>query len=333
MTEVDPYEIDYDTYDNESEVDYFEFSPNLEDLTSFAEEEDDYYSMDADPLGYDDIFSDMDFSDYSGKYKPNMRRAIRKVRNKRHSVRRRRRPVPVKRRRFEHDHPHKHPSSEHGKAHKDFEKVLVPSNRKVIIEGVNNFILDHSQKSDFVKNMGYYQGRKLKELVITFNNNSALDFDIELFNPSFPLDYLQSTSLNINDKVQIAGGGFVSYTDILFNMLANPARLYHAKFTLAGPNMINQINQPLILGNKSIEGKKKVSPFQMQLNIDIDQQQNNLIYFDVEQTLGRPFIPDGMDIITYKVLAGMTVTFGFYYSQVSLKKFFYKEAYCNKGLL
>ena len=71
----------------------------------------------------------------------------------------------------------------------------------------------------------------------------------------------------------------------------------------------------------------------MALNIDIDQQQNEIIYFDLEQTLDRPFIPDGMDIIQYKVLAGMTVTFGFYYSQVSLKKFFYKDAKDNRALM
>ena len=71
----------------------------------------------------------------------------------------------------------------------------------------------------------------------------------------------------------------------------------------------------------------------MQLNVDIDQNQSDMIYFNLPEKLNRPFIPDGMDTITYKVLAGMSVTFGFYYTQVSLKKFFYKDAYKSKGLL
>ena len=71
----------------------------------------------------------------------------------------------------------------------------------------------------------------------------------------------------------------------------------------------------------------------MQLNVDIDQNQNDMIYFDIPKTINRPFIPDGMDSIRYKVIAGSTITFGFYYQQVSLKKFFYKAAYKAKGLL
>jgi hypothetical protein len=49
-------------------------------------------------------------------------------------------------------------------------------------------------------------------------------------------------------------------------------------------------------------------------------------------TLGRAFIPDGMDVISYKVLAGNIVTFGFYYKQVSLKRFFFQEARDKKIL-
>jgi hypothetical protein len=39
-----------------------------------------------------------------------------------------------------------------------------------------------------------------------------------------------------------------------------------------------------------------------------------------------------MDVIQYKVLAGNQVIFGFYYKQVSLKRFFFKEAR-NKKIL
>jgi hypothetical protein len=50
------------------------------------------------------------------------------------------------------------------------------------------------------------------------------------------------------------------------------------------------------------------------------------------QTLGRAYIPDGMDVIQYKILAGNSVVFGFYYKQVSLKRFFYTEARDKKIL-
>jgi hypothetical protein len=46
--------------------------------------------------------------------------------------------------------------------------------------------------------------------------------------------------------------------------------------------------------------------------------------------LGRPFIPDGMDVIEYKILAGNSVTMCFFYKQVSLKKVFIEEARTSK---
>ena len=338
MSELDPH-TDYSFFDAEYESEYYEYSPSLEDLSSFASDEDQYDEYEdleeaVSGLGYnyEDMFSDIDFSDFSGKYRPNMRRAIRKSREKNPTSSKRPKNRPRRKKPLSKNIPVRSRAKMTAPRGKSTEKILVPDSRKVIIEGVNSFLLDNSVGAMATKNIGYYKGKKLKELVLTFNNNSAVDFEMELFNPSMPLDYLQSTSLNINDQVQVAGGNFVSYTDILYNMLANPARLYNAKFTLAGPSLLQQINQPLIISNKSISGKEKVVPFQMQLNIDIDQNQSDLIYFDLSETLNRPFIPDGMDIISYKVLAGMTVTFGFYYSQVSLKKFFYPEAKAAKGL-
>ena len=72
-------------------------------------------------------------------------------------------------------------------------------------------------------------------MILTFNNNSAVDFEVQVFNPSMPLDYMFSTGQNINDKVTV-GGGVVSYTDVLFNMLANPTLIPNATFVFAGPN-------------------------------------------------------------------------------------------------
>lgn len=336
--------IQYDFFDGETQSGYYDYTPSLDELNTFEEpEETDYFDGGGEELSYDDLFSDIDFSQYSGDYKKNMRRAVAKIKSLPprkiivpddrkvvvEGVKQFRRPpikkpltknVPVKR------------IAERIPQRKGTEKIIVPDDRKVVVEGVNSFILDQKPQADFVKNIGYRDGKKLRELIITFNNDSALDFEIELFNPSMPLDFLHSTSLNINDKVLIAGGT-TSYTDLLFNLLANPTRIYASKFVVAGASQLAQINQPLQVINKNIAGEQKIEPFQIQLDIDIDQNQNDIIYFDLQQTLNRPFIPDGMDIIKYKVLAGMTVTFGFYYSQISLKKFFYPEAKDAKTLL
>jgi hypothetical protein len=184
------------------------------------------------------------------------------------------------------------------------------------------------------KKIGYYKCKPLKELVFIMNNNSAIDFNVQLFNPSEPLDYLYSTSGNINNKITVAGG-IVSYTDVLFNILANPTHIVNAKFTFAnsGNALQNQLNQPLIFTNKTIEGVQKVEPMNIQLQVDTMQVLNEIVFFDIYGNLARPFIPNGMDIIQYKVLAGSTVTFAFYYEQKDLRKFFYEEARNSKKLI
>jgi hypothetical protein len=211
-------------------------------------------------------------------------------------------------------------------------KIVVPDDKKVIIQGVSDFILDKKGTSDAVKNIGYYKGKKLKELVFTFNNNSALPFEFELFNPSMPLDYLYSTSLNLNDKIQVAGGE-VSYTDVLFNVLANSTMIPNAKFVFAGANLNAQKVQPIVMINKSMDGEQKIYPFNLDLQIDTMQVQGDIVAFNFFDTINRPYIPDGMDILKYTVLPNMTVTMAFFYDQISLKKVFRKEARTDKGLL
>lgn len=219
---------------------------------------------------------------------------------------------------------------------KTTERIIVPQDRKVIVEGVDKFILSNSKESEAIKNIGYYKGEKLKELVLIINNQTPNDFDLELFNPSMPLDYLFSSGQNLNNRISVAGDNKVQYSDMLFNMLANPTLLPNAKFTVSNqtdPNQAQkQFNQALIFKNKNIAGHEKISPIQNLLNIDIDQNQKEIIYWDIMSTLGRAYIPDGMDVISYKVLAGNTVVFGFYYKQVSLKRFFFKEARDKKIL-
>lgn len=271
-----------------------------------------------------DFIEDIDFSEFKGK---SFKSSLHKVKKAVAKNNKSRKPLGkeffVKKR-----------ATLYGKANakgevKTTKRIIVPSTQKVIIEGVDKFILGEDKCG--VKDIGYYKCKKLKELIFTMNNNSGVDFDVELFNPSQPLDYLYSTSGNINNKIQVAGG-VVSYTDVLFNILGNPMHIVNAKFTFAGPSFQQQINQPLIFKNKAATGEQKVEPFQLQLQVDNMQVAKDIGFFDLN-TLGRPFIPNGMDVIKYKVLAGNTVTFAFYYRQKDLRKLFYDEAKNSKKLL
>jgi hypothetical protein len=219
-----------------------------------------------------------------------------------------------------------------GDSRKKISTVIVPDNKKVIVQGVSKFILSQNSKDTAIKEIGYYKGKKLKELVLTFNNNSALPFELELFNPSMPLDYLYSTSLNLNDKISVAGGG-VSYTDVLYNMLANSTMIPNCKFVFAGSDIAAQKSIALKVRNKSIEGVEKVHPLNLNLKIDTMQVAQDIVFFNIMRTLNRAFIPDGMDVIGYTILPGMTVTMAFFYEQVSLKKVFFNEAKQSKGLM
>lgn len=225
-----------------------------------------------------------------------------------------------------------------GPKDKQIQNVFVPRDRHLTVQGVNKFILGNCPEYDFVKNISYYKCEKLEEMVFIFNNNSAIDFNLELFNTSMPLDYLYSTSLNLNDKVTVAGGA-VSYSDVLFNLLANPAMIVNAKFTFSAPdskvaNLLDeQINIPLIFKNKRVTGEEKIAPLNIALQYDTMQYAKDIVFFNIMEMLNRPFIPDGMDVIQYKVLAGFTVTMAFFFKQHSLKKFFFEEAKLNKEIM
>ena len=201
----------------------------------------------------------------------------------------------------------------------------MPSDRKTIVEGVSKFILAQDKSSNSLRNIGYYNGKKLQEMVLIFNNNSALDFNLSLFNPSMPLDYLYSTSLNLNDKIEVNGGS-VAYSDLLFNIIANPTAVRNAKFVIAGPNISGQKNLSLQVQNKFINGISDITPISLALQIDAMQVEGWTVNFDISEILKRPFIPNGMDVINYKILAGNTVTMCFYYEQKSITKLFFADA-------
>lgn len=276
----------------------------------------------------DSFLDDIDFSEFKGKsFKSNLHKLNKAVDKKKPKKKK----MPLDKDFIVTKSATLYGKGKNGEA-KTTKRIIVPSTQKVIVEGVDEFILGKSKNCDGVKNIGYYNCKKLKELVFTMNNNSAIDFNLELFNPSMPLDYLFSTSGNLNNKIQVAGG-VVSYSDVLFNILANPTHIVNAKFVFAGATLQQQISQPLIFKNKSIIGEQKVDPVQLQLKVDNMQVANDIVFFDLYGGLNRPFMPNGMDVIQYKVLTGNTVTFAFYYEQKDLRKFFYKEARVSKKLI
>lgn len=221
--------------------------------------------------------------------------------------------------------------------HKQLKKVIVERDRDLIVQGVDKFVLSKDNDINSYKNIGYYKGKRLKELIVMIENNTSSDFELEIFNPSMPLDFLHSTSADLNSRVSVGGAGTdVSYSDILFNMLANPTLIVNARLTAEGAtNDLRQaqILQPLFFKNKSIEAVEKIQPMQLQNHKDLMQVATNIVCFDIICKLNRAFIPDGMDVISYKVLAGASANFCFYYEQHSLKKFFFKEARDSKTLI
>lgn len=280
-----------------------------------------------DDLDFDNSVMDIDFSEIRGDFK----KSFSKVNNKL-AKKTKRFAVKGKSSKKSIDVPVSRGAKIVGSRKKKISRVLVPNDQKVIVEGVNKFILSKNPQDDAIRNIGYYKGQKLNELVLIFNNNSGVDFEMELFNPSMPLEYLYSTSLNLNDKIQVAGGA-VSYTDVLFNLLANPALMVNAKFVFDGPSMGPQMAESLKFKNKAISGVEKIAPLNLNLQLDTMQVASDTVFFDIQANLNRPFIPDGMDVIKYKILAGNGVTMAFFYKQISLKKVFYEEARESKKLL
>lgn len=207
-------------------------------------------------------------------------------------------------------------------------QVVTPSGKKINVKDISKIIIGNAAANQFSKNFGWHKGKRLKLLIFTFDNtNSAIDFNFSLFDPSMPLDYFMATGLDLNSKILVAGGGNgnIQYSDVLFNILANPTLIYQAKFTMAGAFLTQQMNEPLEVANKDIDGKYVISPIQTLNLIDTFQAQGDIVNFDMQNRLPYTFIPDGMDVMNYKVYAGMTVTFAFAYKQVSLKEKMFPE--------
>ena len=322
---MNPNEQEYDNLqDNipsEEYNDFHDYAMNPENEGKFDLEDE---TREIFPNDYDTFVMEEDFSEIGGK---NYRSRFSKIRKKamRKGIDGRR---PIKRRRLGKPLSKSHGIRRKGTIHggqKKMSKIIVPDDKKVIVEGANNFILSRSRTSDSIKNIGYWKGKKLTPLILTINNAGAVPFVMEFFNPSAPLDYLQSTGLNINNQVQVAGG-IVSYTDVLFSLLANPAIVPNCQFVFAGPSIVQQRSIPLQFRDKEISGTEALSPLTLGNEIDTMQVLGDIVYFDMTNVLNRPYIPDGMDVLGYTILPGMTVVMCFYYKQVALKKVFYPEA-------
>jgi len=297
---------------------------------------------------FDDSISDIDFSNLEGKdFKKSFKQANRKIATKsleKKATRTPKRPIarggvtkragvgqsrpPVRKERLSKEIGVRR-GAKINRANKKISRILVPADKKVIVEGVNKFILSQKPNDNAVKNIGYYKGKKLKELVLIFNNTTPNPFTIELFNPSAPLDYLYNTSQNLNNKIEVAGNN-VAYSDVLFNLLANPTIIPNCKFTFDGINSQQQRAIPLKIIDREITGTEYIQPLNLDLTIDNMQVSANVIFFDIMQMLNRPFIPDGMDTVEYTVLPNMSVVMAFFFEQKSLKKAFYKVARDSK---
>lgn len=270
----------------------------------------------------DDSFNDIDFSQFKGDVKSNLHKINKKVISrpaKRKLIKKKVIKKPLTKEFFVRKR-----ATVIDKGTKGYEKVIVPRDRSVIIEGVNNFLLSDTKESEQARNIGYYKGKKLQQLVLIFNNDTPNDFNLELFNPSMPLDYLYSTSQSLNNMIQVAGGQ-VSYTDILFNILANPVFIPNATITISGLKATEQKAVSFLITNKFVNGITKIEPLNIALQIDNMQVDGNNVSFDFHDVLDKPYVPDGMETITYNILAGNTVTMGFYYEQKSIKKLFFPE--------
>jgi len=305
----------------------------------------------------DGLIDDIDFSNYSGDFKKNLKKINRKITTKgklkkvsspsnrkviiegRKRTKRVRKSIPRQKRVRKDIYDRKknipidRSVSIKGNGRKKISKIDIPSNKKIIVQGVSDFILSKDKSAFDIKNIGYYKGEKLKQLVFTFENNTLNDFDFELFNPSMPLDYLYNTSQNLNDMISVNDSGVISYTDVLHNLIANPTLIVNAQFVFNGANLKTQMSQSLKFKNKEITAKEKVNPMSVSNLVDTYQFLNNIVYFNISDEINRAFCPDGMDVIEYKVLPGMKVTFAFFYKQISMKKVFFKEARQSKGLL
>lgn len=344
-------------------IEFLDLNFDGNDISDFDEDE----ANDAADYSFQDLVNDIDFSEFKGDFKSSLRKVTKKIKRDKHKIiipnNRKiiiegRKPMLTDAQKFA-KRGHKNTQGKKGfvsprnarrrelrnavdvpvnKSTKlggggKTKRIIIPDDRQIIIEGVDKFMLSKEESADSVKNICWHKGKRLKELVLLIDNtDSAVDFTLELFNPTDPLNYLYNNSLNLDDKVSVSSSQ-VLYSEVLAYILANPTHIVNAQFQFSGASVSSQLSQALFFRNKAITGELKIDPVQPQMMIDMYQYQGNQVCFNMFEQLNAPFIPDGMHTIKYTVLAGNNAALAFYYEQVVLKKFFYEEADKSKILL
>jgi hypothetical protein len=287
------------------EVEDFSGVGGFEDYVDFDGTEDDRITPDE--------IEDIDFSEIKGGLKSSLKKANTKVNQKK-----KKRPLVKTKGGVKRRIPRKKKKVQ--------TRVVVSDDREIIINSVDKFILGGNEEE---KKIGWYKGEKLKQLALTIDNTDGVEFELDLFRPSERTSYLIANSQDLNDKIRIGAGDTVSYQDIVTNMMSNPAMLLHVQMTFSGQNVSGQLNQPLRFLSANIASEQYVKPIAVQLFFDIQQFQNNTVRFSLIDRLQRGYVPDGLDWIRYKVLAGTSVNMIFFYKQQNIKEFFFKETRNN----
>lgn len=179
--------------------------------------------------------------------------------------------------------------------------IFVPTNRDVTILGSQN--LCYETMPD-----------KFNSIVLTIDNTNSFDITVDLFRPSSPYLYTQSTRLNINDLIIVGGGETILYTDMLAYLTANITRL---KTIRVDATLEAQMNKVITCKSMNFKADQLIIPkplFQSIYQIDQKAVEANL-----DEILLAPFIVDGLQFFQYTILAGCKVNLGFDFTQVRLK--------------
>ena len=166
-----------DTYKDEEDYDDGLGDINVSGLIDEDNETEktDEVELDSNVDGDMAIIEDMDFSSFKGK---NFKSSLSKVNNtytkkKAKSPTTQKKKMPLSNEVFV-----KKRATLYGKGRdgsgKTTKRIIVPSTQKVIIQGVDKFILGDDKCG--IKDIGYYKCKKLKELVFIINNYMGKDF-------------------------------------------------------------------------------------------------------------------------------------------------------------
>ncbi len=164
-------------------------------------------------------------------------------------------------------------------------------------------------------------------IVLEINNPNSFDITVDLFRPSSPYLYTQSTSLNINDLVVVAGGQTVLYTDILAYLSANMTKLSKVKVDVSNED---QLNQPITCKSFNFRADQFIRVKPVAQNRSIFQYEALSVEIDLDTVLNSDFVIDGSQYFQYTILAGQHVTFGFDFMQLRLRDAFFDALQSEK---